>query len=55
MRRPLRVDFEAGVSGGSSFFGKRGTYLTQNAARSRRSKPRGFEDPSIVDRDAELA
>ncbi len=30
MRRPLRVELEAGVSGGSSFFAKRGTHFLQD-------------------------
>ena len=55
MRRPLRVEPEAGVSGGSTFFGKRGTHLLQNGARSRVPQPVRVDDLPIVDRDAQLA
>src|SRR5262245_34058022 len=54
MRRPLRVEFE-GVSGGSSFCGKCGTHLLQEAVRSRLEKPVRFDDLAIVNQDAQLA
>lgn len=55
MRRPLRVEPEAGVSGGSTFFCKRGTHLLQNAPRSRVPKSVRVDDLPIVDRDTQLA
>src|SRR5687767_11330576 len=55
MRRPLRVESEAGVSGGSSFFGKCGSHLLQNAPRSRIPESVCIDDLAIVDRDAQLA
>ena len=55
MRRPLRVEFVAGVKAGSAFFGKRGTHLLQDAARSRIPKPVRVDHLSIVDRDAQFA
>jgi hypothetical protein len=54
MRRPLRVESEEAVSGGS-FFGKCGSHLLQNAAGSRIPKPVRVENRPIVDRDAQLA
>lgn len=55
MRRPLRVESEADVCGGSAFFGKRSTHLLQNAAWSRVPKTIRVDDLSIVDRNAQLA
>lgn len=55
MRRPLRVESEETVSGGSYFFGKRGSHLLQNAGRSRIPKPVRVDDLPIVDRHAQFA
>lgn len=55
MRRPLRVESEVKLRGGSSFFGKRGTHLLQNGARSRIAKFARVEDLAIADKDAQFA
>src|SRR5688572_25793788 len=55
MRRPLRVESGVKLRGGSAFFGKRGTHLLQNGARSRIAQFARVDDLAIANQNAQFA